>query len=164
MRQDALTQLPLCPSAALKLSPVSSVLIHRPSAAVFFRHAADNRRRKRNQWSVFGARPVEARVSKAQSVERSWWRGDFFWLKKSFVASVSDSKAAFTPNREPAGLFSNNYTARHVAKLAEFAWFSDTAWCNPKAAASGNGEVNGKSRYRLCQQPLHLDCRGSHWK
>lgn len=28
------------------------------------------------------------------------------WLKKSFVASVLDSKAGFTPNREPAGLFS----------------------------------------------------------
>lgn len=50
MRQDPLTQLPLCPSAALKLCPVSSVLIQHLSAAVCFRHTESDRTgRERNQ-------------------------------------------------------------------------------------------------------------------
>lgn len=54
MRQDPLTQLPVCPSAASKHCPVSSVLTRRLSAAVCFGHnERDGMVWERNQWSVW---------------------------------------------------------------------------------------------------------------
>lgn len=106
MRQDPLTKLPLCPSAALKLSPVSSVLIHHLSAAVLFRHTADNSRGKRGISGVFLGRDQSKHECLRPVLKRGFVGEVIVWLKKSFVALVSDSKAAFAPNREPAGLFS----------------------------------------------------------
>lgn len=97
MRQDPLTQLPLCPSAARKPRLISPILIHHLSAVVCFGHTESHTTGWNwSQWSVLDV-TSRSTVSEAQSIDGRWWRGDrqweswCVWQNESRVVWDSDS-------------------------------------------------------------------------
>lgn len=103
IRQDPLTQPPLCPSAP-KRRLIWFFLIHRLSAAVCFGPTESDRARwKRNQWSVSGETGGSPSV-RPQTEEGSWQRGDgqwerrFVWRKKKALHCVSKNSKLPCPS------------------------------------------------------------------